>query len=1255
MAEVSLNFTHDLYAYENMSGFNFTFSGITVSGTSSTGTTSLVFKGNGLMNGNFSMSVRGLAWEPYDQNDRYSQPISASYSGTYSTSCATGFFEGQGASPQEHIYIWINIYPRLEISGFTDTCEGVMLTAVNGCSPVHTWEVSETLGGTYRQIPGQTASSIFITRQQLTALGFADPFGQKYFRVAGKTGTTSLIQKMDISYPPPTASISTVDPTCHDGSDGAIGIKIISPYTSLINDFVLTLFSDPELKTYLRQGHIENEFQSSFTGLPAGKYWLKIENNSNIGVYGNCWAVCESNAFDKPRRALTIPEFEASDYNGFNIQCNGGNNGTIKAIPSGGTGTYTSYEWIPNVSNTDIAINLSAGSYKVKVTDSNGCRSEAFSKTLQAPEKLVVELFSTGGKNGFDISCHDKKDGIVETNASGGVATYSYTWSDGSAQPTLAGVGAGTYSLVLTDRNGCTATTSTTLAAPEPIDFTIAELTGINCAGYLTGVLEVQSIRNTIGTPYYSWSSGESHKEISNKSAGTYAATVSDDQGCTATKYHTLVEPKPWSIEIVTLSDYNGMAVRCQGESNAALTTVLKDGDNNTAMAEYYTWYRNGVQINSGQDLSALDGLGAGTYKAEITYRTHCRAEKSLVLAEPPPVTATIAATSNYNGATISCYGRADGSIHASASGGTGNAYTYAWHSGQTTQAVANLAAGTYMVTASDINGCQGVGKIVLTDPEPVEAIVQVVSDYNGQPISCANASDASLSVSASGGVSLFTFSWNTGAKSAFLKDIPAGQYSVKATDANGCEGEAETTITGPLPINARITDASDFNGFGVSCQGSADGYLSCGATGGTGDYSYRWNNGSHAAPHLASIPAGEYTVVVTDENDCSASAVGVITAPEPLTLDAAEIKNVSCNGGEDGAIRLVATGGAGDYEFTALRETWQRESLLSRLQAGPYDPVVRDANGCTQVTSAILTEPAPLSIRFDQIEPALCGDPKGKVSAIVTGGRGDYLFDWTDADNTVIANTPDVSGLMSGVYQLTVTDENLCLAMGSVGITSTDGPKVRVSNIVSATCSYSANGSASVEITAGYGPFTFLWEDGQSSGEAVALAKGDHLVTVTDANNCAVVESITIPAPDTLLVHLLEKVEPQCHGDCNGELRVSASGGSGEYNFSWDQFNGPEARDLCQGQYGVKVSDENGCLGYAAYTLGQPDPVTIALISAKDPRCPDGCDGRLEVAARGGSDLLTYHWSDGRQGPAIEGLCPGSYTISVQTATIVM
>lgn len=233
VAEITVDINHGLYAFEKIDAASVTFSGVTTSGSSQTSSLQVVIRGDDLITGNLSLTVYGMAFEPYDRDEPYSQQISGTLSGTFTDLCSRGLFQKTGMDQYQQISVWIEIFPRLEIAEFTNNCDALTFTT-NTCSTTYTWGVSESLSGNFRIIPGKTTPSITITRSELDALGFDDPFGRKYFTVTGKTGTTSPLQPIDIYYPPASASVTSISPKCHNGADGSVQVDIISPAPSLI-------------------------------------------------------------------------------------------------------------------------------------------------------------------------------------------------------------------------------------------------------------------------------------------------------------------------------------------------------------------------------------------------------------------------------------------------------------------------------------------------------------------------------------------------------------------------------------------------------------------------------------------------------------------------------------------------------------------------------------------------------------------------------------------------------------------------------------------------------------------------------------------------------------------------------------------------------------------------------------------------------------------------------------------------------------
>ncbi|HEY9046401.1 MAG TPA: T9SS type A sorting domain-containing protein, partial [Ohtaekwangia sp.] len=878
-------------------------------------------------------------------------------------------------------------------------------------------------------------------------------------------------------------------------------------------------------------------------------------------TYGACNTTVSYTVNEPTQVAVS---FNTPLYNGYAIKCNGGSTGETTAIGSGGKGGYKDFSWNTGAI-TDKITGVAAGTYTVTLKDTNGC-SATNQVILQEPAALQVSLSKATDYNSYAVSCWDKSDGGIMSTISGGVTSYSYLWSTGATTSSVSGLGVNTYSLTVTDANSCTASSSLALTAPAKIDFTINQLATLNCPGDKTAILEGKPVAATIiGAAHYTWSSGETTATITDKGSGIYSLTVSDDQTCSTTKSITLAEPAANTVSIVPQSNFNGSFIKCNGDSNGILATVVKDANNNTITAQDYLWTENGNTIGESATLTSVNNVSEGLYKVVITYNTQCKAEATYFLSDPDAVTVAVSAATNYNGQPISCYNMTDARLHAVASGGTG-ALSYTWNTGGTGSLLSNVGAGNYTVTASDVNGCVGTGSLSLDNPEPVQAVIASVSDYAG---------------------------------------------------------------------------------FGTSCSGVSDGAITATGTGGTGIYTYSWSNGKTTAK-ISGLAAGSYTVSVSDNNGCRQSIEQSITSPSALALSVTDLKNISCFGGSDGTIELNASGGVSNYMYSDNnRASWQSQSIFQSLAQGSYTIILKDGNGCEKNLTTSLTQPDKIDITFNNIQPAFCSQATGAATAVVTGGVSGYKYSWQDSKGNILGTDGTLSNVKGGIYTVYVTDNNACQVNNNVGITSTDGAKSDYT-AMAAKCFDSSDGSATITITQGDGPFGIAWPDGQTSLQGINLKKGTYDVQITDAHTCTVVQTVVVPAPDALALAIGSQTLPTCNGSCDGAISLQASGGVGNYIYRWNNASNATQNQLCAAVYPVIVSDANGCSLQQEIELKQPEPILVSAINLTLPTCKDGCDGALEVAATGGNGGYNYTWAIGGNTTVKNNLCPGTYAVSV-------
>lgn len=994
-------------------------------------------------------------------------------------------------------------------------------------------------------------------------------------------------------------------------------------------------------------------------GLTAGSYTFQATDSKG------CLSPEISIPVEEPLNNITA-SLSAKDYRGYETKCWDTSDGEITATVTHNVGTIT-YEWYKgaakiNGQTAQIISGQEPATYHVVVKDGNACTATSANITLDPPPQINFTIDPSG-----TINCPGDKtitlgSSIVQTSI---VGTPTYEWSPASISekddPSLFNKGAGTYSLKVSDNQGCNRTKQTTIADPDPYSVSITTEKSITCKDSTNGKLKAIVLDGNglaASANSYQWyrngSSYSSGASIDELNEATYKVVVTYNGSCTAEDDLLLEDPSAVIpvIDITSTTVHYGEHISCPGKNDGSLHATATKGTPGTSPNPAYTFSWHTDPIVTGPDLT---GLAAGTYTVTAKDGNQCPGTASITLKDPQPVKAAIAIDKTYNGFPVKCHDSADGIITASATGGT-NVYTYQWDfpaapPQATTAQLSGIPGGTYTVIVKDQNLCPDTLSITLNNPQPVETSISILSlaDFKGQAISCHDKADARLGATANGGTNSFTYSWNTipATSGNLLSGVPAGTYIVTATDINGCSANETVTLDNPTPVIASITGFSDYNGYGVKCLGSDEGFIEASGSGGTGDFTYEWPGSPETSFRNADLTAGIYSVIVRDGNGCPDIVSHEITEPSQVALFLDAFEDVSCFDGATGKLTMSGSGGVGGFEYSLNDIDWQASPEFSDLRALTHTVSIRDLNGCSETLAKTLSQPEEIVIDV-ATEPAFCADPRGAATATVTGGVGNYNYEWKDAAANIIGALNVIENQKAGTYTLLVTDGNSCPMVANVGITSTDGAIVNSKEIIGAKCSYSADGSGLLEVTDGDGPFTFLWPDGQTSIQGNNLAKGNYIVTVTDVNDCVVVHPVEIPAPEPLEVNLVESTVPTCNGNCDGKIKVLAEGGTGSYIYTWASQTNEEAQNLCAGTHAVTVTDINSCTLQETFTLLQPEPLKLKLEKRTLPLCFGGCDGEIEVSSSGGNGGYLYNWANGNSGALTSGICAGDHTVTV-------
>jgi gliding motility-associated-like protein len=371
------------------------------------------------------------------------------------------------------------------------------------------------------------------------------------------------------------------------------------------------------------------------------------------------------------------------------------------------------------------------------------------------------------------------------------------------------------------------------------------------------------------------------------------------------------------------------------------------------------------------------------------------------------------------------------------------------------------------------------------------------------QNISCFGANDGEATVNITGGVAPYGINWpGTIPDVASVTGLAAGSYTVTITDAEGCSTTAIATITQPTQLGVTTTATN------VSCGGANDGSATATPTGGTGPYSYLWNSTPPQTSQTAVLlPAGTFNVTVTDANGCTASASTTVSPTTTVIITVDDVNNISCFGAGDGSISLSINGGQTPYTYTwsnGLPATQDQTGL----DAGIYTVTVRDALLCEATATFNITEPDLLQTVVNTIINVSCqNSDDGAVDLGVSGGTVPYTYAWSNNGGT----GEELLGAEAGTYTVTVTDANGCTTTETATITSTNAAITSSITHTNANCETNTLGTADLTVNGGAGGFTFFWSNFATSEDVTALDAGTYSVVITDADNCFVIDTVTI------------------------------------------------------------------------------------------------------------------------------------------------
>ena len=766
----------------------------------------------------------------------------------------------------------------------------------------------------------------------------------------------------------------------------------------------------------------------------------------------------------------------------------------------------------------------------------------------------------------------------------------------------------------------------------SPIQVT-SVVNDVACFEDVTGSIDVTISAQSHAYPYnFSWSNGNVFSSsapttsLSNIEAGQYTVDITDNNGCQLFSGGTVNQPAELYLS------YSKTNKQCGGGVNNGSIDLSVFGG---TPPYSFSWSNGSVT----EDLS---GLNSGSYIVTVTDFRGCTASEEVNITEPNPLVINGLITN------VNCKGDSDGEIDISVFGGS-LPYSYSWDSGQVTQDLSALSAGTYTLTVIDSKNCNS--QISFDVSEPLQELNIVATTTN---ILCHGENTGGIETTTSGGTPGYSYQWVSpvnGVLPYFSEDLDnvyAGEYVLTATDQNGCFTTTSIQVDQPSEPISMDLDYSN-----VLCFGESSGYIHPNIFGGTPSYTYLWSNGS-VNEDINSLVSGDYLLSVTDASGCTQDFSFFIDEPETPLTASFELTSVTCYGESTGSISINATGGGGlySYQLNAVDTT----AIIDDLLAGTYMVEVLDQNLCTFNQEVTIAQPlAPLTA-LASIEHVKChGDSTGEIDVIVSGGTSPYEYMWVSSDSIIMTNSSNLlTGLFQDTYVLQIQDSLMCTQWYSYDILEPTEPISLEANTFDVNCHGQNDGQIDLIVNGGTGPYDFQWNTGENSSSLNGISAGTYLCEIVDGNNCMASINVEINEPSELLMLTVEGHDLMCNGDSSGEINSFVQGGTPPYSYEWSTGQTTASiNQLAPGSYALTVTDDKNCNAYSGALINEPEALQV-ISETSDVLCFGESNGSVVISVSGGTQPYEYSWGDqdntllNNPSETLYGISAGDYLIRV-------
>ncbi|MGD2035921.1 MAG: gliding motility-associated C-terminal domain-containing protein, partial [Bacteroidales bacterium] len=618
----------------------------------------------------------------------------------------------------------------------------------------------------------------------------------------------------------------------------------------------------------------------------------------------------------------------------------------------------------------------------------------------------------------------------------------------------------------------------------------------------------------------------------------------------------------------------------------------------------------------------------------------------------------------------ISCYGANDGQLYTRVQS-AGFALDYilynnAWDvlSSTTTSNQYHayndtlLGPGLYYERVITPSGCIDTAEYTLVEPPPVSIGDTVFSIYNGYNVSCFYSENGSITLNGvSGSHSNFEYLWQKdgvtipGEITNSINNFPAGNYKAIITSDGICTDTFDLELVAPpeILLSATVTN--------VDCYGDSSGVIVLNSSGGIGSHTYSWETPGLSGSQASGLVAGTYEYSVEDGVGCTVSDTTVLTQRPAITV-LPEISDhngfaISCDGGNDGWIKIISSGGTGDHEYS-----WDFEGTgiagdtneISGLREGAYKLQVTDDNACLFETSYNLQAPARIRITTN-VHPKVCSTPGSVEIENISGGipfndgTYDVLWDNGSSDYTI-------TGLEEGTYYVTVTDLNSCAVEDSAIVELESSMEIEIRIRDSVQCAGFSDGILGVDILYGTPPLEVRWNGEPGDTLLHGVSKGEYILEVKDANDCISNDTIEVSEPSEIET-TIETYDALCFGSDDAYVEFFATGSNEGFTYYWNDSLVQESpvENQQAGLYELTFVDRKGCIKSETVTIEQPDRIEILTYDGDIfyPYCAYSDNGWIKVTVIGGTPPYSYEWlGENAYHDTINNVGVGEYTVRV-------